>query len=186
MAFLFAPPRNKKWSTNIFLEHPKTRTRFPPPQHHLQNSPSSSPLITIMPPTFSLFPNHHHRRRRHHHNHGTHLPPVLLSAFCLLVGAGGIAFALFAVLRPKAVPTFRCGRVEDTFRSSNNRLLGGDGISDRPKLLGFVGIQTGFSSRDRRDALRSTWFPSDADGLVRYIFFLLPVIIAKAIIYIVE
>ncbi|KAM7490539.1 hypothetical protein LguiA_033460 [Lonicera macranthoides] len=112
-----------------------------------------------MPPTFSLFTNHPRRRR--------HRTPLLLSVLCLLVGAGGIAFALFAVLRPKAVLTFRCGRVEDTFRSSNSRRIGGDGISDRPKLLGFVGIQTGFSSRGRRDALRSTWFPSDADELVR-------------------
>ncbi|KAA8521277.1 hypothetical protein F0562_011977 [Nyssa sinensis] len=41
------------------------------------------------------------------------------------------------------------------------------GLPDRPKLLGFVGIQTGFSSGDRRAALRSTWFPSDPDGLLR-------------------
>ncbi|PON56359.1 Glycosyl transferase [Parasponia andersonii] len=36
-----------------------------------------------------------------------------------------------------------------------------------PKLLGFVGIQTGFSSADRRAALRTTWFPSNPDGLLR-------------------
>jgi hypothetical protein len=32
-----------------------------------------------------------------------------------------------------------------------------------------VGVQTGFgsASADRRAALRSTWFPSDPDGLVR-------------------
>lgn len=69
---------------------------------------------------------------------------------------------------------YRCGRSEDTFRSfysnSNPRKLGGGdngGLIDRPKLLGFVGIQTGFDSADRRAALRSTWFPSDPDGLLR-------------------
>ncbi|KAH9800003.1 putative beta-1,3-galactosyltransferase 12 [Citrus sinensis] len=40
-------------------------------------------------------------------------------------------------------------------------------LLDRPKLLGFVGIQTGFASADRRAALRRTWFPSDPDGLLR-------------------
>lgn len=37
----------------------------------------------------------------------------------------------------------------------------------RPKVLGFVGIQTGFGSSDRRKALRETWFPSDPEGLFR-------------------
>ncbi|KAL9339015.1 hypothetical protein Peur_068030 [Populus x canadensis] len=40
-------------------------------------------------------------------------------------------------------------------------------LIDRPKLLGFVGTQTGFESGDRRAALRSTWFPCDPDGLLR-------------------
>nr|TKR65783.1 hypothetical protein D5086_0000318070 [Populus alba] len=39
-------------------------------------------------------------------------------------------------------------------------------LIDRPKLLGFVGTQTGFESGDRRAALRSTWFPCDPDGLL--------------------
>jgi hypothetical protein len=45
------------------------------------------------------------------------------------------------------------------------------GLVERPKLLGFVGIQTGFGSSDRRAALRETWFPSDPDGLLRYLSF---------------
>lgn len=49
-----------------------------------------------------------------------------------------------------------------------SRKIGGDGNSlDRPKFLGFVGVQTGFESADRRQALRSTWFPSDPEGLLR-------------------
>lgn len=52
----------------------------------------------------------------------------------------------------------------------------GDGISDntllrgnvkRHKVMGFVGIFTGFGSVGRRKALRQTWLPSDRDGLQR-------------------
>ncbi|GAY57654.1 hypothetical protein CUMW_181110 [Citrus unshiu] len=67
-----------------------------------------------------------------------------------------ITFAVNAVRRPSPLPVYRCGRSEDTFP-----------LLDRPKLLGFVGIQTGFASADRRAALRRTWFPSDPDGLLR-------------------
>ncbi|KAK4484679.1 hypothetical protein RD792_007268 [Penstemon davidsonii] len=37
----------------------------------------------------------------------------------------------------------------------------------RYKVMGFVGIQTGFGSSGRRLALRQTWFPSDHHGLQR-------------------
>ncbi|KAL3680142.1 hypothetical protein R1sor_023098 [Riccia sorocarpa] len=39
--------------------------------------------------------------------------------------------------------------------------------NSRPKVLGFVGIQTGFGSAERRRALRQTWMPSTRDGLAR-------------------
>lgn len=39
---------------------------------------------------------------------------------------------------------------------------------NRRKVMGFVGIQTGFGSAGRRRALRNTWFPSDHQGLQRY------------------
>jgi hypothetical protein len=35
----------------------------------------------------------------------------------------------------------------------------------RPKVLAFVGINTGFDSGRRRTALRETWFPSSPEGL---------------------
>ncbi|XP_009794167.1 putative beta-1,3-galactosyltransferase 14 [Nicotiana tabacum] len=45
----------------------------------------------------------------------------------------------------------------------------GNGLSDgeykRQKVMGFVGIQTGFGSVARRRSLRQTWFPSDHRGL---------------------
>lgn len=45
---------------------------------------------------------------------------------------------------------------------------GGGGDGKRHKVMGFVGIQTGFGSVGRRQALRKTWMPSDPEGLRRY------------------
>lgn len=42
----------------------------------------------------------------------------------------------------------------------------------RYKVMGFVGIQTGFASAGRRRSLRKTWLPSDREGLQRYRFYL--------------
>ncbi|KAJ6914844.1 beta-1,3-galactosyltransferase 12 [Populus alba x Populus x berolinensis] len=100
------------------------------------------------------------------------LPLLVFSLISLLIGLSGTIFAISAFRRPKPVPVFRCGRSEDTFRafySGSGRTRGDDNgaLIDRPKLLGFVGIQSGFESGDRRAALRSTWFPSDPDGLLR-------------------
>ncbi|KAI7729389.1 hypothetical protein M8C21_004216, partial [Ambrosia artemisiifolia] len=44
---------------------------------------------------------------------------------------------------------------------------GGGGDQNRYKVMGFVGIQTGFASVGRRRSLRKTWFPSDHQGLQR-------------------
>ena len=105
----------------------------------------------------------------------TRLPIIVFSLFCLFIGLAGTLFAISAIRRRQSLPAFRCGKSEDTFRafysSSVSGKLGDDnnkGLVDRPKLLGFVGIQTGFESVERRSALRSTWFPSDPDGLLRY------------------
>ncbi|KAL5986364.1 hypothetical protein ACLOJK_014697 [Asimina triloba] len=107
--------------------------------------------------------------------------PLIISAICFLFGVSGILVATFALLRPPPPSLFLCGRIEDTLKTfhrlSNSRsrssdgILNGDGggvlVERPPKLLGFVGIQTGFSSADRRAALRSTWFPSDPEGILR-------------------
>ncbi|KAL3508756.1 hypothetical protein ACH5RR_028157 [Cinchona calisaya] len=57
----------------------------------------------------------------------------------------------------------------NSFSSSSNN--GADGNSNggqkRYKVMGFVGVQTGFGSAGRRRALRQTWFPSDHQGLRR-------------------
>ncbi|KAG8364870.1 hypothetical protein BUALT_Bualt18G0043400 [Buddleja alternifolia] len=58
-----------------------------------------------------------------------------------------------------------------TITSTRSSSRGSSGISDegqkRHKVMGFVGIQTGFGSTGRRRALRQTWFPSDHQGLQR-------------------
>ncbi|KAE8100022.1 hypothetical protein FH972_017957 [Carpinus fangiana] len=100
------------------------------------------------------------------------LPILVFSLLCFLFGIFGTIFAVSTLRRPRPVPVFRCGRSEDTFRafytaSSSQQLGDHGGLVERPKVLGFVGIQTGFGSADRRAALRSTWFPSDPDGLLR-------------------
>ncbi|KAK8643744.1 hypothetical protein V6N13_013024 [Hibiscus sabdariffa] len=52
-----------------------------------------------------------------------------------------------------------------------NAAAGGGGGDDhgtkRHKVMGFVGIQTGFGSTGRRRSLRKTWMPSDGQGLQR-------------------
>ncbi|KAK8691334.1 hypothetical protein V6N13_074845 [Hibiscus sabdariffa] len=44
---------------------------------------------------------------------------------------------------------------------------GDDNGMKRHKIMGFVGIQTGFGSTGRRRSLRKTWMPSDRQGLQR-------------------
>ncbi|KAL6215314.1 hypothetical protein ACLB2K_014745 [Fragaria x ananassa] len=98
--------------------------------------------------------------------------PVPIIVFSLLIGLAGTIFAVAAIRRSRPLPVFRCGKSDDTFRAfysiSNSRKLDHNaGLIERPKLLGVVGILTGFGGADRRAAMRSTWFPSDPDGLLR-------------------
>lgn len=53
--------------------------------------------------------------------------------------------------------------------SSGSSSVGGaeDKGPKRHKVMGFVGVQTGFGSAGRRRSLRRTWFPSDHGGLKR-------------------
>lgn len=127
-------------------------------------------------------------------NHPSYLSTFLLafSIFSLLTGIFGISFSLYALRRPQAVPVFRCRGSRDALRefvaASGARKLGGAGelVDHRPKrLLGFVGIQTGFGSGDRRDALRRTWLAPDPDGLLRYMKLTLGVLSAESLDFIV-
>ncbi|XP_074330706.1 putative beta-1,3-galactosyltransferase 12 isoform X2 [Apium graveolens] len=93
--------------------------------------------------------------------------PTLSFLFCL----SGLIFVIYAFVRP--IPTFRCGRVEDTLRPyyslpNAQRVSGTNGVvRNKIKFVGLVGVQTGFGSGDRRRALRSTWFPSHPHDLLR-------------------
>ncbi|XP_021763704.1 probable beta-1,3-galactosyltransferase 12 [Chenopodium quinoa] len=104
------------------------------------------------------------------------IPFIVFSIVCLLVGISGTIFSLLTFTRSQSPPIFRCGRVQDSFRGHylltaqnhrSSKISDGGNALDRPKFLGFVGILTGFDSFDRREGLRSTWFPSDPEGLLR-------------------
>ncbi|KAG6546027.1 hypothetical protein Mapa_012432 [Marchantia paleacea] len=123
------------------------------------------------------------------------LPRVLFG--CILILLIAVALLLHRQLSYNTPPVVGCGAVEDTLRSLillpsskrvmqvgadstkfKNELLSGstdhESVDEnlliegtRPKVLGFVGIQTGFGSAERRRALRQTWLPSTQDGIVR-------------------
>ncbi|KAI3914898.1 hypothetical protein MKX01_018067, partial [Papaver californicum] len=72
--------------------------------------------------------------------------------FCVLIGISGFLFGLFAILR-----------TGDNNNHNQNVVV----QNNRYKVMGFVGIQTGFRSAGRRSSLRKTWFPSNREGLLR-------------------
>lgn len=91
-----------------------------------------------------------------------------------LIGFAGFVFGFIAISRrglgysckyaePRSV-SVAWDRHVDRVEEEN-----GFGVSDgrykRHKVMGFVGIQTGFGSVARRRSLRQTWFPSDHNGL---------------------
>lgn len=91
---------------------------------------------------------------------------------------GVIAILLFAIVllsRSQGDPRLRqvgCGAAEDTLHSRVElpKVVEKEAAADekRPKVLAFVGIQTGFTSAERRRALRETWLPSTPEGITRY------------------
>ncbi|XP_024029152.1 probable beta-1,3-galactosyltransferase 14 [Morus notabilis] len=105
--------------------------------------------------------------------HSARRSTVLIVAGCLLVGIAGFAFGLASLFRP-----IKCSHGDPrSVRVVWERGSGGGGgrdghgaVSDgggnnRRKVMGFVGIQTGFGSVGRRRSLRMTWMPSDPQGL---------------------
>ncbi|XP_028763688.1 probable beta-1,3-galactosyltransferase 14 [Neltuma alba] len=101
---------------------------------------------------------------------------AFLIIFCLLIGVSGFLYGITSFLRP--IHGYRClntrprsvrvvwEQVGSNSGGSNDGIHGGIGV-DRHKVMGFVGIQTGFGSVGRRQALRKTWLPSDRQGLER-------------------
>ncbi|XP_042434265.1 probable beta-1,3-galactosyltransferase 14 [Zingiber officinale] len=86
---------------------------------------------------------------------------------CLIFGLAGVLFGLFSITRPAR----KCPDVEPravSFMWDRNEGGGaGGGVAERHKVMGFVGIQTGFGSVGRRWAIRQTWLPADRQGLLR-------------------
>ncbi|XP_010268841.1 PREDICTED: probable beta-1,3-galactosyltransferase 14 [Nelumbo nucifera] len=94
--------------------------------------------------------------------------------FCLLIGVTGFAFGLVAILKPTSGYKCRNGEarsVSVVWERRNDvgdqNHVDSDGDQKRYKVMGFVGIQTGFGSVGRRRSLRKTWMPADKQGLKR-------------------
>ncbi|CAK7327684.1 unnamed protein product [Dovyalis caffra] len=100
---------------------------------------------------------------------------------CLLIGISGFIFGLSSFLTSSS-HTYRCFNkspprsVRVVWETNNNKnsngggnafVLDGEERKERHKVMGFVGIQTGFGSSGRRRSLRKTWMPSDRQGLHR-------------------
>ncbi|KAH9621000.1 hypothetical protein KSS87_021903 [Heliosperma pusillum] len=92
-------------------------------------------------------------------------PLIAFSIVCLIIGISGTIFALISLSR-HSPPIIRCSRIHDSFRGQYLQRKATTAV-DRPKFLGFVGIQTAFDNVDRRTALRGTWFASSPDSLLR-------------------
>ncbi|XP_057952245.1 probable beta-1,3-galactosyltransferase 14 [Malania oleifera] len=92
---------------------------------------------------------------------------------CLVIGLAGFIFGLGSILSP--VWGYRCRNSKPRSVSVVWERSGSVGNEDgvkigdrkRHKVMGFVGIQTGFGSVGRRRSLRKTWMPSDRQGLQR-------------------
>ncbi|KAJ4748877.1 Hexosyltransferase [Rhynchospora pubera] len=118
-----------------------------------------------MPTSPKLFSSYSHSRR---FSHLRRFVPL----FCFLFGLAGFLFGSISFLSAHS-PTRNCAPSDPLSVSVSwdlNSQLPGDvatGAKERHKVMGFVGIQTGFGSAGRRRALRSTWFPSDHQGLLR-------------------
>lgn len=108
---------------------------------------------------------------------------VLILASCLLIGLAGFVFGLAALL---SAPQ-KCANAEPRSirvvweRVGDGVVSDGDGAGigvdpnmktrrRRQKVMGFVGIQTGFGSVGRRRSLRQTWMPSDPQSLQRSVY----------------
>lgn len=111
------------------------------------------------------------------------------SVFCLTVGLLGFLFGAISISRPlfsgSGCSLFKPRSVSVAWGKGNGGNGSGSGsesgivVKERHKVMGFVGIQTGFASTGRRRSLRKTWFPSDREGLTRLVILFLLFISVK-------
>lgn len=102
---------------------------------------------------------------------------------CFLIGSLAFIMGLVAISRQNlGGGGYKCTNVKPRSVSvvwdkhGTHNVLGSDNDGEdrkRHKSMGFVGIQTGFASAQRRKSLRQTWMPSDRQSLQRYIIFVL-------------
>ncbi|CAA7013842.1 unnamed protein product [Microthlaspi erraticum] len=100
---------------------------------------------------------------------------ALIVLTSLAIGIAGFTFGLAVILLPGLRLTGRnclTNAPPKTVRvvwdvSGIRNVVGGKSVRKRHKVMGFVGIQTGFGSAGRRQALRKTWMPSNPEGLRR-------------------
>ncbi|CAN8288122.1 unnamed protein product [Cochlearia groenlandica] len=91
----------------------------------------------------------------------------------LAIGIAGFTFGLAVILFPGLRLSGRnclTNSPPKTVRVVWDVAGNSDGVfgeAKRHKVMGFVGIQTGFGSAGRRRSLRKTWMPSDPEGLKR-------------------
>ncbi|KAM7277995.1 hypothetical protein ACFE04_005129 [Oxalis oulophora] len=112
----------------------------------------------------------------------TSLKWTLVIISSLAIGVAGFLFGITAILHRDEGGVLRCAggrprsvRVvwdqhgnDDDFAVMGLNSDGGEySKKNRHKVMGFVGIQTGFGSVGRRRSLRKTWMPSDHIGLKR-------------------
>lgn len=94
---------------------------------------------------------------------------------CFLIGSLAFILGLFAISRQNlGGGGYKCGNVKPRSVSvvwdklgSNHHKEEEEDNNRRHKSMGFVGIQTGFASANRRRSLRNTWMPSDRQSLLR-------------------
>ncbi|KAH9778931.1 hypothetical protein WN944_014224 [Citrus x changshan-huyou] len=109
----------------------------------------------------------------------SHRKSTVLIFSCLIIGIVGFVLGISAFLYAGR-GAHRCSNFNPTSVRVvwDNHGEGSNGISGsqdddnnnnnnikRHKVMGFVGIQTGFGSGGRRRSLRMTWMPSDHQGL---------------------
>ncbi|KAI3789540.1 hypothetical protein L2E82_02339 [Cichorium intybus] len=98
----------------------------------------------------------------------------IVLTLCFVIGIAGLLSFAVVILKGRIGDDSKCNYgkplsvsvVWDKSGGSTGGLVS-DGDRKRHKVMGFVGIQTGFGSVGRRQSLRKTWMPSDHQGLQR-------------------
>lgn len=93
---------------------------------------------------------------------------------CFTIGFAGLLLIAIVILKQDITGVYKCKHIKPLSVSvvwdqsgGGNGGLRSDLDQKRHKVMGFVGIQTGFASAGRRRSLRKTWMPSDHQGLQR-------------------